>query len=53
MIRVFVGTRVVCCGVVAVCRRVRRVHAVAPDVSGRGVVTVGYSTDALATREVL
>ena len=38
MIRVFVGTRVVCCGVIAVRRRVRcRVPVGAPGVLGRGV----------------
>jgi len=49
--RFLVSTRVVCCSVVAVCRR--RVPAVARNVSGGGVVAVRYSTDALATGGVL
>ena len=47
MVRFLVGTRVVCCSVVAVCRR--RVPAVARSVSGGDV----YSTDALVTGGVL
>ena len=50
VVALLVGTRVVCCGVVAVCRRV---PAVARSVSGSGVVAVRYSIDALATRGVL
>ena len=45
VIRFLVGTRVVCCNVVAVCRR--RVLAVARSVSGGGVVAVGYLTTCL------
>ena len=48
VVRFLVGTRVVCCSVVAVCRR--RVPTVARSVSGGGV---GYSTDALAIGGVL
>ena len=47
MVRFLVGTKVVCCSVVAVCRR--RV----PVVARSGVVAVRYSTDALATGGVL
>ena len=51
MVRFLVGTRVVCCSVVAVCRC--RVPAVARSVSGGDVVAVRYLTDALVTGGVL
>jgi len=51
VVRFLVGTRVVCCSVVAVCRH--RVSAVARSVSGGGVVAVRYSTGALAAGGVL
>jgi len=51
VVRFLVGTGVVCCSVVAVCRR--GIPTVARSISGGGVVAVGYLTDALAAGRVL